>query len=51
MLAEREACARVSEDNLYTDWEGNSMELGPTIHVNPEIRAIAAAIRARGEIV
>lgn len=49
VLAEREACAKVCDDNLYMDWKGNPMELGPTVHVNPEIRAIAAAIRARGE--
>ena len=46
---EREACAKLAEDGLYTDMNDEEMDLGPMIHVNPEIRRIVFRIRARGQ--
>ena len=46
---EREACAKLAEDGLYTDMNDKEMDLGPMIHVNPEIRRIVFHIRARGQ--
>ena len=47
---EREACAMVCELRLWRDMDGVPVEDGPSDLINPELIAVAEAIRARGGV-